>query len=177
MVADREVPGRGVWAQIVGPLVTLLVCGALWLLAVAGVRLVPAPFLCLAVTFAALRGRIVGGVVSVVITLAYAIAAPVLIGLPLGPPTLTDLVVLAVVLLGLVFLISSRVDWLCLRVESALRKDSLVLRSKGRQCIDERAVSDRYFRLRIRRVRQGEARADGAGEEADPCPEATRTRT
>ena len=133
MAADLEVPGQGVWARAVGPLVTLLVCLSLWLLAWLGaVRLVPAPFFCVAVAFAALRGRTVGGVASVVIAVVYAAVAPSLPGSPPGPPTITDLAVLAVLLLALVFLIASRVDWLYARVESALTAASTASRPSGR---------------------------------------------
>ena len=144
MVADREVPGQGVWARVAGPLLTILVCVSLWMLAYLGVvRLVPAPFLCLTVAFAALRGRLVGGIASAVIAMAYAIVAPALVGAPLGPPTMTDLLVFGVILLALVFLISSHVDWLYARVESALdaastaeRRASLVTGDAARRAAE-----------------------------------------
>jgi PAS domain-containing protein/two-component sensor histidine kinase len=165
MAADLEVPGRGVWARAVGPLVTLLVCLSLWLLAWFGiVRLVPAPFLCVAVAFAALRGRILGGVVGAVIAVAYAAAAPNLIGSPAGPPTITDLVVLAVLLLALVFLVSSRVDWLYARVESALtaastaeRRASLITGDAARRAGESDEVGRVYEELRTRSERDASA--------------------
>jgi len=165
MAADLEVPGRGMWARAVGPLVTLLVCLALWLLAWFGVvRLVPAPFLCVAVAFAALRGRIVGGVASVVVAVVYAAAAPNLVGSPAGPPTITDLVVLTVLLLGLVFLISSRVDWLYARVESALtaastaeRRASLITGDAARRAGESDEIGRIYEELRIRSERDAAA--------------------
>ena len=158
MAADLEVPGRGVWARAVGPLVTLLVCLSLWLLAWLGdVRLVPAPFLCVAVAFAALRGRTVGGVASVVVAVLYAAAAPSLVGTPPGPPTITDLVVLAVLLLALVFLVSSRVDWLYARVESALtaastaeRRASLITGDAARRAGESDEIGRIYEELRVR---------------------------
>ena len=158
MAADLEVPGRGVWARAVGPLVTLLVCLSLWLLAWSGVaRLVPAPFLCVAVAFAALRGRIVGGVASVVVAVAYSAAAGNLLGSPAGPPTTTDLVVLAVLLLALVFLVASRVDWLYARVESALtaastaeRRASLITGDAARRAGESDEVGRVYEELRVR---------------------------
>jgi PAS domain-containing protein/two-component sensor histidine kinase len=165
MAADLEVPGRGVWARAVGPLVTLLVCLSLWLLAWFDiVRLVPAPLLCVAVAFAALRGRILGGVVSAVIAVAYAAAAPNLIGSPAGPPTITDLVVLAVLLLALVFLVSSRVDWLYARVESALtaastaeRRASLITGDAARRASEGDEVGRVYEELRTRSERDASA--------------------
>ena len=156
MAADLEVPGRGIWARLVGPLVTLLVCVSLWLLAWFGVvRLVPAPFLCVAVAFAALRGRIIGGLAAAAIAVAYLVAAPNLIGSPPGPPTVTDLVVFALLLLALVFLISSRVDWLTARVESALasaataeRRASLITGDAARRASESDEVGRVYEDLR-----------------------------
>lgn len=164
MVADREVPGQGVWARVAGPLVTLLVCVSLWLLAYLGVaRLVPAPFLCLAVAFAALRGRLVGGVASAVIAVGYAILAPALVGTPLGPPTMTDLVVLGVILLALVFLVSSHVDWLYARVESALdaastaeRRASLVTGDAARRAAETAEAGRVYEEVRQKAERDAE---------------------
>ena len=165
MAADLEVPGRGIWARAVGPLVTLLVCLSLWLLAWFGVvRLVPAPFFCVAVAFAALRGRTTGGVISAAIAVAYAAAAPNLIGSPPGPPTITDLVVLAILLLALVFLVSSRVDWLYARVESALtaastaeRRASLITGDAARRAGESDEIGRVYEELRTRSERDGAA--------------------
>ncbi len=158
MVTEREFPGRGVWPRIVGPLATLLVCASLWLLAYADVvRLVPAPFLGLAVVFGALRGRIVGGLTSVVIAVAYAAIAHQLIGTPLGPPTVTDLIVLAILLASVVFLVSSRVDWLHARVETALaaaataeRRAALVTGDAARRASETGEVGRLYEDLRQR---------------------------
>lgn len=164
MVADREVPGQGVWARVAGPLVTLLVCVSLWLLAYLGVvRLVPAPFLSLAVVFAALRGRLVGGVASAVIAMGYAIVAPALVGTPLGPPTMTDLVVFGAILLALVFLVSSHVDWLYARVESALdaastaeRRASLVTGDAARRAAETAEAGRVYEEVRQKAERDAE---------------------
>ncbi|MGE5091788.1 MAG: ATP-binding protein [Bacillota bacterium] len=164
MVADREVPGQGVWARVAGPLVTLLVCVSLWLLAYLGVvRLVPAPFLCLAVVFAALRGRLVGGIASAVIAMGYAIVAPALVGSPPAPPTMTDLIAFGVLLLALVFLVSSHVDWLYARVESALaaastaeRRASLVTGDAARRAAETAEAGRVYEELRQKADRDAE---------------------
>ncbi|HJP55387.1 MAG TPA: PAS domain-containing sensor histidine kinase [Gemmatimonadales bacterium] len=165
MAADIEVPDRGVWARVVGPLVALVVCVALWLLAwLGGVRLVPAPFFCVAVAFAALRGRIVGGAAATAIVVIYALAAPGLLGTPPSPPTITDLVVLTLLLLALVFLVSSRVDWLQARVESALtaaataeRRASLVTGDAARRATESSDAGRVYEELRAQAERDAQA--------------------
>ncbi|MBA2627571.1 MAG: hypothetical protein H0U85_06130 [Gemmatimonadales bacterium] len=106
---------------MIGPLVTLLLCTALWLLGYSGgVLLGPAALLCFAVALGALRGRIVGGLISAVIAIAYVGVVAPMFGPPAAPASVLDVVVLTIVLIALVFLVSSRVDWLQARADAAV---------------------------------------------------------
>ncbi len=154
MVADRELPGRSLWSILVGPLLTLLLCVALWAVAYFGViALDPVPFLCLAVAFCALRGRITSGLIGVALALAYVGVAAPYAGAP--TPTVIGVLILGTILVSLVFLISSSVEWLSARVETALsaaataeRRSALVTSDASRRADETGEIGRLYEDLR-----------------------------
>ncbi|MEO8227352.1 MAG: ATP-binding protein [Gemmatimonadota bacterium] len=156
MGSDRETAGRGVWSRLIGPLVTLLVCAALWLLGYSGgVLLSPTALLCAAVAFATLRGRVLGGLVSTVIALTYAGAIAPLLGPPASVASLTDLALLALALAAIVFLVSSRVEWLEAQADAAAgtastaeRRAALVADDVARRASQTGEVGRQYEELR-----------------------------